>query len=67
MALESRSCSGLEWLAAIIPNSGGQIFRPGMSGWTPAVQEIESGRVQLVYKRRNGGVGLLKPTLVQDL
>lgn len=30
-------------------------------------QEIESGRVQLVYKRRNGGVGLLKPTLVQDL
>ncbi len=43
------------------------MVRPGMSGWTPAVQEIESGRVQLVYKRRNGGVGLLKPTLVQDL
>ncbi len=32
-----------------------------------AAQEIETGRVQLVYKRRNGGVGLLKPTLVQDL
>lgn len=30
-------------------------------------QEITTGRVQLVYKRRHGGVGLLKPTLVQDL
>mmetsp|Transcript_6705 Transcript_6705/g.19291 ORF Transcript_6705/g.19291 Transcript_6705/m.19291 type:complete len:263 (-) Transcript_6705:1949-2737(-) len=30
-------------------------------------QELETGRVQLVYRRREGGVGLIKPTLVQDL
>ena len=43
------------------------MVKTGMLDGSSAVQEIESGRVQLVYKRRNGGVGLLKPTLVQDL